>query len=358
LNQENFIKDPAETANMVMINPLEDSAWDSKITTMPEATCFHSSGWARVLHDSYGYTPCFLATRRSDGLIGSVLPLMEVSSLLTGRRGISLPFTDYCDPTASHGREAELLVEAALLHARERRWRYVEFRASMGIPQQAPASVRYLAHQLDLRPGEDEIWAGLNGATRRSVRKARAYGVKVFTDASDAAVREYYRLHCLTRKRLGVPPQPRGFFSHLRRHLVERDLATVFLASHCGRTIAAAIFMHFGGRVIFKFGASDIAFQHLRANNLLMWEAIRHFAAQGMRDLHMGRNEIGNHGLRRYKLGWGTTESELAYHRYVPARGKFVTDGNPQRSWHHATFRSLPLPVSKIIGSWVYAHMA
>jgi len=358
LNQEKFIKQPTDAARVVMINPLEDSGWDRKIVTMPEATCFHSSGWARVLHDSYGYAPCFLATLRSGGLYGSVLPLMEVSSVLTGKRGISLPFTDYCDPVAGHRHEAEWLVEAALRHSGERRWRYVEFRAIAGIPRHAPASVRYLTHQLDLLPGEDGIWAGLHEATRRSVRKARASGVKVFTDPSDAAVGEYYRLHCLTRKRLGVPPQPRGFFTHLQRHLVERDLATVFLASHCGRTVAAAIFMHFGGRVIFKFGASDIAFQHLRANNLLMWEAIRHFAAQGMRDLHMGRNEIGNHGLRRYKLGWGTTEGELTYHRYAPARGKFVSGSNPQQSWHHATFRRLPLPVSKMIGSLVYAHMA
>jgi lipid II:glycine glycyltransferase (peptidoglycan interpeptide bridge formation enzyme) len=250
------------------------------------------------------------------------------------------------------------LVEAAIRHAAEKSWRYIEFRTDCGIPSSAPATVSYYTHQLDLSKGEDALWSGLEGAARRSIRKARDQGVVVSTGHDETAMREFFRLHCLTRKRHGVPPQPYAFFSNIRRYLLEEGAATMMLASHRGRNIAATIFLHFGRRVIFKFGASDLAFQHLRANNLLMWEAIRRYAAEGMRDLHMGRNETDNEGLRRYKLAWGSTEGELSYHRHSPAHGNFVNGRNPQQGWQNAAFHKLPVPVMKLIGSLIYRHMA
>jgi hypothetical protein len=339
------------------LNPLEDPCWDRKLGAFAEATAFHSAGWARVLHETYGYQPCFLATPEGEGF-GSLLPLLDVSSMLTGQRGVSMPFSDFCDPLCSPGHDAGPLVEAAIRHAGEKSWRHVEFRTSCGIPRSAPATVRYLTHQLDLEPGEDSIWCGLAGATRRSIRKARDAGVVVSTGRDEAAMREFFRLHCLTRKRHGVPPQPYAFFSNIRRHLVDEGAATVMLASHRGRAIAATVFMHFGGNVIFKYGASDFAFQQLRPNNLLMWEGIRLHAAEGRRSLHMGRNETDNAGLRRYKLAWGCREGELAYHRYSPAQGDFINGRNPQQGWQLAAFRRLPLPAMKIIGSLIYSHLA
>ncbi len=348
---------PPELAGVVTINPLEDPAWDRKIAILPGATCFHTAAWARVLHDTYGYTPCYLATLGA-GEFRSLFPMMGVASRLTGRRGVALPFTDMCAPLCAPGQDEQLLLAAAIGHAAEKSWRYIEFRGCNGIPPGAPVTVRYFIHKLCLRSGEDAVWSGLSGAARRAIRKASRADLTITTGGDEHALKEFFRLHCLTRKRLGVPPQPYAFFSNIRRHLLEHDLGTLFLASHRGKIIGAAIFLHFGTSVMFKFNASDAAFSNLRGNNLLMWDALRRFIAEGRQELHMGRNEIDNPGLRRYKLGWGTTEGELAYHRYVPARGGFESGRNPQQCWHHHAFRHIPVPLSRIIGTVVYPHMA
>lgn len=340
-----------------MLNPLEDPDWDRKIGAFAEATGFHSAGWVRVLHETYGYMPCFPVISDAGGF-GSVLPLMEVSSRLTGNRGVSMPFSDFCDSLCKPGHDAGPLLEAAIHYASEKSWRHVEFRTGCGIPASAPATGRFFVHQLDLTKGENALWSGLDDAARRSIRKARDAGLTVSTGSDAAAMREFFRLHCLTRKRHGVPPQPYAFFSNIRRHLVEKDMAEIFLASHCGKVIAASVFMRFNKRVIFKFGASDLAFQYLRANHLLMWEAIRRHAAAGMHDLHMGRTETDHTGLRRYKLAFGTTEGELSYHRHSTAAGKFISGVHPRQGWQNAAFRKLPMPVMKIIGSLMYRHMA
>jgi len=49
----------------------------------------------------------------------------------------------------------------------------------------------------------------------------------------------------------------------------------VVLASFDQENVAGAIYFHLGEKAVFKYGASDKKFQHLRANNLVMWEAIK-----------------------------------------------------------------------------------
>ena len=76
-----------------IINPLNIPNWDDLISCHPSATPFHSSGWARVLRDTYAFTPYYACVFNGETL-STCLPLMEVNSFLTGRRGVSLPFTD------------------------------------------------------------------------------------------------------------------------------------------------------------------------------------------------------------------------------------------------------------------------
>lgn len=279
--------------------------------------------------------------------------------MLTGKRGVSLPFTDFCEALCAPGYEIQPLLDAAIDHARERSWDHATFRGSAGMPASAPVAARHLAHRLDLGKEADELWHGLGSAARRSIRKARDSGVVVSSGHDEAAIRGFFRLHCLTRKRHGVPPQPYSFFRNIRRYLLERGLASILFASDpSGRAVAAAVFLHFGKHVIYKFGASDMAFQHLRANHLLMWEAIERFSCEGMRELHMGRTESGHPGLRRYKLAWGAREEELAYYRHSPKSGGFIAGGKPGSGWTQKVFRRVPVPVSRMIGAMAYRHMA
>ena len=79
------------------IDPLEYPNWDDLLLTNDQSTFFHTSAWARVLHESYNYKPLYF-TSIDDGKISVLIPIMEIRSFITGRRGVSLPFTDYCKP--------------------------------------------------------------------------------------------------------------------------------------------------------------------------------------------------------------------------------------------------------------------
>ena len=88
----------------VIIDPRTYSSWDDILLRTPGSSFFQTSAWARVLAESYGYTPLYF-TVIEDGQFEALVPLMEVNSILTGKRGVSLPFTDFCDPIVSEGVE-------------------------------------------------------------------------------------------------------------------------------------------------------------------------------------------------------------------------------------------------------------
>ena len=80
-----------------IINPLETDNWDDLLLSNENSSIFHSVGWARVLHESYGYRPLYFA-QINKNKFKTLIPIMEVNSFITGRRGVSLPFSDVCNP--------------------------------------------------------------------------------------------------------------------------------------------------------------------------------------------------------------------------------------------------------------------
>lgn len=340
-----------------LVNPLEDSSWDDGLVDSPHPSFFHSSAWAKVLHDVYGYTPLYFVSR-DDGRLQCLLPIMEVDSWLTGRRGISLPFTDCCDPLCTDPAAFHGLVEEVMRHAEARDWKYLECRGGKALWPGAAASTGYRGHRLSLVSSEDILFANVHGAVRRAIRKSRKSGVTVEISQDLGAVRAYYGLQCKTRRKHGLPPQPFRFFENIHRHIVSRNQGFVVLARNGRTTVAGAVYFHFGKRAIYKFGASDDRFQHLRANNLVMWEAIRWYATHAFDELDFGRTSLDNEGLRSFKLGWGTEERRIEYVRYDRRSRGFVTVKDEAFGWHNRVFRALPAPVSRCIGAGLYRHVA
>ena len=97
-----------------MINELaiHDPDWLCFISNHPDATIFHHPAWADLLSDCYGYTPFAAAMQDESGEIVNGLPLMEVNSWLTGRRIVSMPFSDFCQPLVSDGKKVDEFAEA------------------------------------------------------------------------------------------------------------------------------------------------------------------------------------------------------------------------------------------------------
>jgi hypothetical protein len=287
-----------------------------------------------------------------------MIPVVEVDSRLTGRRGVSVAFADFCPPLSSDRDGYVSLLQQIIAHGQERGWKYLECRGGLELIGSIPSSVSFFGHSLDLRQGEDALFKGFESSMRRSIRKAETAGVKVEFSQEREAMQQFYRLHCQTRQKHGVPPQPVAFFESIHRQILEKGQGTIALAKSNGLLAAASVFFQLGSKAIYKYGASDMALQHLRANNVLMWEAIRWHARKGASELHFGRTSVANEGLRRFKLNFGTAEHELRYFRYDFKQGNFLSGQEAPPDWKNRVCSLLPVPVLRLAGRLLYRHMS
>lgn len=334
---------------MTPVNPLADARWDDRLRArFGTVSFFHGAAWARVLVETYGFRPAYFVADDDR----AVLPVMEVDSWLTGKRGVGLPFTDECPPL---GADIDKLLSAAREYGAARGWKYLECRGSAAGER---ASTEFYAHRIALQPDTENLERRCDSATRRAIRKARQAGVQVVFGVSDEMIAEFYRLLCQTRRRHGLPPQPLRFFRKFQEHALQAGHGTVALARHAGRWIAGAVYVWSGDRAIYKYGASDEREQNLRPNNLVMWEAICHLAQRGCRELHLGRTSLFHDGLRRFKLGWGATEETLAYTRYDYRAQQVVPVPDRVAGWHNQVFHCLPGPLARLAGAVLYKHVA
>jgi hypothetical protein len=347
----------AASGGLTPVHPARETDWDAMLARDGRASIFHSAAWADVLEKAYGYEPCYFVKRDGSGLQG-LLPMMEVNSWLTGRRGVSLPFTDECGPICADEQGFKSLAQRVTAYGRSRGWKYVEFRGGRKWMGEAPASLGFYAHEVDLTGSEEQLFERVDASVRRAIRKAEREGVTVEVTDSPGAMREFYGLLCGTRKKHGMPPQPLKFFEKIHEQIVAKKLGAVALARFEGRAIAGGVYFCFGGRAVYKYGASDERFQHLRGNNLVMWEAMKWLAARGSKSLHLGRTSLGNAGLRRFKLNWGASEQGIEYVKYDLRQERFLTDKDESAGWHNRVFSRMPIFMSRLIGQGLYRHWA
>jgi hypothetical protein len=340
--------------NLEPVNPRDRSDWDALLLKSGDQSFFHTSGWAAVLEKAYGFKPVYFVSSVEGRLI-FLMPMMEVRSRLTGRRGVSLPFTDFCPPHVEGDAFPEDAVGRVIDYGLRAGWDYIEWRDGRCFDDSLPPYDTYFVHDLDLARPEAELFSLLKDANQRNIKKAVREGVSISIDQSLASVKAFYRLNCLTRKRHGLPPQPYSFFGHVFESIVARGGGIVISASHGGQPIAASVFFHFGAEALYKYGASDLVHQGVRPNNLIMWEAIKWYRDRGFKNLNLGRTEIDNEGLLKYKRTWGAKESLLRYYRYDVKKKAFL-HRPPAGRLSTKIFSRTPVPVLRLFGRLFYKH--
>jgi hypothetical protein len=342
---------------MEIANPLTLKGWDDLVASHPAGSFFHTSSWARILAESYGYRPVFFIEREG-GALNALLPVMEIHSVFTGRRGVSLPFSDYADPFAADGESYGSLVENAVNYGKRSGWKTLEIRGGESPWKEREKSAAFLCHKLSLSGTETEIHNGLRTNMKRNIARALKEGVGIEMASSPAALEAYYRLHCMTRKAQGIPPQPLKFFRKIQEHLLQRNKGFIVLATFRRAVVAGIVLLHHGRKAIYKYGASNAEGKQRRANNLVMWEAIRWYARRGYEEFCFGRTETTHNGLREYKLGYGTREFEIPYYKYDLSKNRIVPmSASTASKSMEKYYQKVPIPVSRIFGSILYRHV-
>jgi len=297
--------------------------------------------------------------------IRAALPVYEVRSLFMGNRFVSIPFSTLSDPLVSTPQELNALLEPVQELARSRRHARIEIRttetADLFRDSQFQGSRTYKRHVLKLDASPEELKKRFHrSCVRQRIDRALKSELAVFEAQDDRHLGDFQRLHALTRKRLGLPPQPGRFFRNLFQHLAGSGKLTLFIATMRGHVVGGLILLHHGERASAEAMAEDVRFRALCPVHLLFWEAIKFASSAGYAVFDFGRTADSNKGLMTFKSRWATEAVDLPVFSCPevcarPAGERRV--GLCAYPWVTRLIKHAPMPMARLVGEFCYRHM-
>lgn len=334
--------------------PIADPQWRDFVLSHPDAGPFHLPAWASVVADTYGFEAFVLGVRDTDGELLGGLPAVSVPSPRGGHRWVALPFTDYCPMLVREGADTAAIAGAVCAHALESPVRELELRCAF--PEMDGAHAFQAGYHSVIQLAEDPGSLHPNKVHRNLRNRAMRQGIEVSFGTSAEDVAAYYRLHTLTRRRLGVPVQPRRFFRLIADRLVTQGNGFVATARLGDEVLAAGLYLSHGTTLVAKFAASDPAHRNNGGGYLVDWEVMLLGCAEGYTVLDLGRSDLDADGLRIYKKGWGAIETPLSYtriSRHAPSDKRPSVGELPKR-----IIRNSPIWVCRLLGETLYRWTA
>jgi CelD/BcsL family acetyltransferase involved in cellulose biosynthesis len=344
------------------LDPLTDPRWRELVQRDARASAFHTPEWLEALRRTYGFVPVVYTTDGERDELRSAIPFCTVASWLTGRRLVSLPFSDHCEPLVDSSAHLGEILDHVTAQARRSGWRYVQLRPRGTAATAAPGFQRGATnyhHTLDLRPDLDTLWRGIKKDNQTAIRKADRSGLRHVVGRDASFVRAYFALHVMTRSTQGVPPQPFAWFQNLARCL--GDMLDIDLLLQGDTPIAGIVTILFRGQLMCKYTASDRARDHTGLGKSLLWQSICRAKEQGATSLDWGRCEPEDVGLAEYKERWGARRSELSYLRFPAPSAVRMPADRPRSAWAAGAKSIIPrLPPSLLAmaGRLAYRHVA
>src|SRR2546426_10111582 len=110
------------------LDPLGDARWGDFLEGHQGTSVFHTPQWLQALRRTYGYQPVAFTTSAPGEELRSGMVFCRIDSFLTGRRLVSLPFADHCEPLRDSPGDLIEILTFLISELYKANWRYVEIR--------------------------------------------------------------------------------------------------------------------------------------------------------------------------------------------------------------------------------------
>jgi hypothetical protein len=344
------------------LDPIRDPRWAEFVGIHPKASIFHTVAWLEALQRTYRYDPVVFTTSPPTGELKNGLVFCGIKSWLTGRRLVSLPFSDHCEPLCDATEDMSFMMRYLQTTLEHQGWRYLEMRptnADLGHRGDeitfSPSATHFL-HTLDLQGNVDDLFQSLDkDSVQRRVQRAERGGLVEKCGRSEELLRDFYRLFVITRGRHRLPPSPYAWFRNLIQCLGEA--LEIRVAYKDEIPVASILTLRFRDAVYYKYGCSDARFNKLGAIPWLLWNATADAKSNGAIELDLGRTDEDDVGLLAFKNHWVPRPQRLVYWRYP----QHSHASDPIDSWKlkaaKRAFSYMPSRLLTITGELLYRHI-
>jgi hypothetical protein len=350
-----------DSYRVAIIDPTSDRRWDEFVLGHPHGMIFHRSQWAQVLIESYAYIPRYYVLETESGALAAAWPAMLVNSRLTGKRLVSLPFSDHYMPLVHDAGQSSQLWAFLLADASELGVKRIEVRGwpdGIDCPPVMVPVHGYVRHVIDLSVGLDSLRNGLSENARRSIKRAQKDGVTTRVADGVGDIDTFIELNLKLRRSHGMLPQPRRFFDAINRHMIQSGLGYLLLTEREGASLAALLLLRHNNMTLDKYAVNDSRLREYRGSHAVMWKAIEIETERGSIQYDLGRSDATAASLHRFKEQWGAVSVDASYLYYPKPGGQNTADPSGlKKSMLDAFARFAPDHVYSAAGNIVYRHL-
>ncbi len=332
--------------------------WQEYILHHPYSTAYHSIAWRSIFENSFGYRSWYLlAQEGSDGRIVGCLPIFLVSSPLS-RRLVSVPFRDRGGPLWDTQAAFNILLEKAKRISEEVNASFLELKSLRAYPSDLihlhglQERFYWIHSYVSLRDINMEVFLEKIGPKTRNMLRQAEKAALTFEDATDLSdgVNEWYKLHLVTQKNLGVPPFSLKFFNNMVLELCKTNEIKIFLVRQSNNCLAATIILLHKKSGIYGYSASDPAAQCFRPNDFMIFNSIKWLIDNGFEEFDMGSDSPTQESLLFFKRKWLVRQDTIPTYTCDDASNWISDSSSSHYDLIRKCFRYLPVGLSRIIG--------
>jgi FemAB-related protein (PEP-CTERM system-associated) len=351
----NGAPDAVATPSTPTVHPLSEvdgEAWDRFVRATPQASFFHLAGWRRIIERVCGHRTHYLYAARGSEIVG-VLPLAELKSRLFGHSLISTPFCVYGGVAAVDGEARTMLEEHARRLADALRVDYLELRNVNASQGEWAGKELYVTFRKQISTEDDANMKAVPRKQRAMIRKGIDAGLASVVNRD---VGPFYDMYAVSVRNLGTPVLAGRFFAALLEEF--GDAADILTVTSGGKPVSSVLSFYFRDEVLPYYGGGTSEARDLKANDYMYWELMRHAVQRGATLFDFGRSKLGT-GSFSFKKNWGFAPQKLEY-QYHLVRAPKVPDLSPLNPKYQAmiaTWKRLPVPLTRMIGPFVARYL-
>lgn len=328
--------------------------WDDYVWASSDANHFHLSGWKSVMEAAFDHNPHYLLAKDGNQVQG-ILPLIPISSRLTGRYVTSLP-GGIC---ASNEEAADLLIHAAIDFVKRVQADYLILRDSF-IKWASPDLITNDDHctfEVELDEDPDKIWRGVNRRTRQSINRAYQADLKINLGKENLDI--YYPIYSQALQEKGTPSQGLTFFKHLIKEFP--SIFNLFVVRRDTEILGGGFVAIFKDTIFNTWSGMPRQYYNFNTGYFLYWETLKFGCENGFQRVDLGRSKWES-GVYKFKKQWRGNPKPLYQQYYLngisqpPAVGNQRSDQLQYRIFTDM-WKRLPFALTEIVGTQLRKRM-
>jgi hypothetical protein len=327
--------------------------WSELAKACPDATIYQRDRWLKALNLSYRFDLRAATLRDLDGRLAAAC-LFARSKNPFARRWTSLPCSDSAPPLARDEQaRQQLLLDLAAAPFASRS--LLEIRGCAA-PQPWKQASCFAEWRLDLSRPFKAIERTMAPNFRRQLNRGNERSFAIDAHRGISGMKRFYGLMLETRRRLGLPAQPWSFFRAVHEAFASENNVEVWTISQDGHALAAMVMLADGPEIHYKWSARLDPTPPGATHRLLA--AILEKYAQQFLFMNLGRTDVRNTGLSRFKKEMGAAAYPMPY-SFLPEVPAQVSPEvlDESRLLLSRIWRRLPMPLTRLLGSALYRYL-